>query len=235
MAAQRFLIYSQPRTGSTWLVDLLNNHPEIQCDGELFSSDWKHSRRVWSRRLLRSFPIPYLQLRAATCKDPAYGFKVLHYQTHHQRGLLGRLHQRGWQIIHLRRAQLWSQAVSDQLAIQTKRYHRTHDDPVHPDQVRIEPAAILAKIDVLKRQSLAETRALEGIPHLRIEYEKDLVDDSGRDLTLSRIHVMLGVSIKPGSSVLLPTYDRPMDQVIANYQEIVECVRHSCHADFLGM
>jgi LPS sulfotransferase NodH len=188
MAAQRFLIYSQPRTGSTWLVDLLNNHPEIQCDGELFSSDWKHSRRVWSRRLLRSFPIPYLQLRAATCKDPAYGFKVLHYQTHHQRGLLGRLHQRGWQIIHLRRAQLWSQAVSDQLAIQTKRYHRTHDDPVHPDQVRIDPAAILAKIDVLKRQSLAETRALEGIPHLRIEYEKDLVDDSGRDLTLSRIH-----------------------------------------------
>jgi len=235
MAAQRFLIYSQPRTGSTWLVDLLNNHPEIQCDGELFSSDWKHSRRVWSRRLLRSFPIPYLQLRAATCKDPAYGFKVLHYQTHHQRGLLGRLHQRGWQIIHLRRAQLWSQAVSDQLAIQTKRYHRTHNDPVHPDQVRLDPAAILAKIDVLKRQSLAETRALEGIPHLRIEYEKDLVDDSGRDLTLSRIHVMLGVSIKPGSSVLLPTYDRPMDQVVANYQEIVECVRHSCHADVLGM
>jgi hypothetical protein len=46
---------------------------------------------------------------------------------------------------------------------------------------------------------------------------------------------MLGVSIKPGSSVLLPTYDRPMDQVVANYQEIVECVRHSCHADVLVM
>ncbi len=235
MAAQRFLIYSQPRTGSTWLVDLLNNHPEIQCDGELFSSDWKHSRRVWSRRLLRSFPIPYLQLRATLCKAPAYGFKVLHYQACQQKGLLTRLNRRGWQIIHLSRVHLWSQAVSDQLAIQTKRYHRTHDDPVHPDQVRIDPAAILAKIDVLKRQSLAETRALEGIPHLRIEYEKDLVDDSGRDLTLSRIHVMLGVSIKPGSSVLLPTYDRPMGQVVENYEEIVDCVRHSCHADVLGM
>ena len=235
MSAQRFLIYSQPRTGSTWLVDLLNNHPEIACDGEIFNSDCKRSRCVWSRRLLRLYPIPYLQLRAATCKDPAYGFKVLHYQIHHQKGLLRRLHQRGWKIIHLRRAQLWSQAVSDQLAIQTKRYHRTHDDPVHADQVRIEPAAILAKIDVLKRQSLSETRALEGMPHLRIEYERDLVDDSVRDLTLSRIHVMLGVSIKPGSSVLLPTYDRPMDQVVANYQEIVECVRHSCHADVLGM
>jgi LPS sulfotransferase NodH len=234
MSAQRFLIYSQPRTGSTWLVDLLNNHPEIQCDGELFSSDWKHSRRVWSRRLLRSFPIPYLQLRAATCKDPAYGFKVLHYQTHHQRGLLGRLHQRGWQIIHLRRAQLWSQAVSDQLAIQTKRYHRTHHDPVHTDQIRIEPAAILHKIDSLKRQSHDETRTLEGILHLRIEYERDLVDDSVRDLTLSRIHVMLGVSASPGASVFLPTYDRPMHQVVANYQEIVDCVRNSCHADVLG-
>jgi LPS sulfotransferase NodH len=236
MSTQRFLIYSQPRTGSSWLVDLLNKHPEIECDGELFNSDWKHPRRrVWSRWLLLSYPIPYLQLRAATCKDPVYGFKVLHYQAHHPKELLTRLHRRGWQIIHLRRARLWNQAISDQLAIQTKRYHRRHNDPLQTDRVRIEPAAILNKIDSLKRQSRDETRALEGIPHLRIEYERDLVDDSVRDLTLSRIHVMLGVSIKPGSSALLPTYDRPMDQVVANYQEIFDCVRHSCHADVLGM
>ncbi len=234
MSAQRFVIYSQPRTGSTWLVDLLDNHPEIACDGELLSAGWKHLRRVWSRRLLRSYPIPYVQLRAAMCKAPAYGFKVLHYQTYKQKGLLTSFRRRGWQIIHLRRAHLWNQAVSDQLAIQTKRYHRAHNDPVHTDQIRIEPAAILHKIDSLKRQSHDETRALEGIPHLRIEYERDLVDDSVRDLTLSRIHVMLGVSAMPGSSVFLPTYDRPMHQVVANYEEIVDCVRHSCHADVLG-
>jgi LPS sulfotransferase NodH len=234
MSAQRFLIYSQPRTGSTWLVDLLNNHPEIECDGELFSADWKHSRRVWSRRLLRSCPIPYLQLRAALCKAPAYGFKILHYQAYHQKGLLTKLHRRGWKIIHLSRLHLWNQAVSDQLAIQTKRYHRTPNDPVQADPVRIEPAAILNKIDSLKRQSHDETRALEGIPHLPIEYERDLVDDTVRGLTLSRIHVMLGVSAIPGSSVFLPTYDRPMHQLVANYEEIVDCVRHSCHADVLA-
>ena len=235
MSARHFLIYSQPRTGSTWLVDLLNKHPEIECDGELFNSDWKHPRRVWSRWLLQSRPIPYLQLRAALCKAPAYGFKVLHYQTHQPKKLLTRLHRRGWQIIHLRRARLWNQAISDQLAIQTKRYHRRQNDPVHTDQVHIEPAALLAKIDALKRRSLAEIQALEGIPHLRIEYERDLVDDSVRDLTLSRIHVMLGVSAMPGSSVVLPTYDRPTHQVVANYKEIVDCVRHSCHADVLDM
>lgn len=235
MAAQRFLIYSQPRTGSTWLVDLLNNHPEIACDGELFNADCKRSRRIWSRRLLRCCPIPYLQLRAAMCKAPAYGFKVLHYQTYQQEGLLTSLHRRGWHIIHLRRAQLWNQAVSDQLAIQTKRYHRTQNDPVHTDRVRIDPVVILAKIDSLKRQSQDETRALEGIPHLRIEYERDLLDDDVRDLTLVQIHSMLGVSARPGSSVLLPTYDSPLHQVVANYAEIVDCVRHSCHADVLGM
>lgn len=137
--------------------------------------------------------------------------------------------------MNLRRVHLWNQAVSDQLAIQTKRYHRTHNDPVQADQVCVDPAALLAKIDSLKRQSLAETQTLEGIPHLRIEYERDLVDDSVRDLTLSRIHVMLGVSAMPGSSVLLPTYDRPMHQVVANYEEIVDCVRNSCHADVLAM
>ena len=46
---------------------------------------------------------------------------------------------------------------------------------------------------------------------------------------------MLGVAPMPGASVLLPTYDRPMHQVVVNYQEIVDCVRHSCHADVLGM
>ena len=234
MSARRFLIYSQPRAGSTWLVDLLDNHPEIACDGELLSAGWEHLRRVWSRILLRSYPIPYVQLRAAMCKGPAYGFKVLHYQTYEHKGLLASFHRRGWKIINLRRAHLLNQAVSDQLAIQTKRFHRTHNDPVHTDQICIDPAALLTRIDLLKRHSQDETRTLEGIPHLRIDYERDLVDDSVRDLTLSRIHVMLGVAPMPGSSVLLPTYDRPMHQVVANYEEIDDCVRHSCHADVLG-
>ena len=234
MSARRVLIYSQPRAGSTWLVDLLDNHPEIACDGELLSAGWEHLRRVWSRMLLRSYPIPYVQLRAAMCKGPAYGFKVLHYQTYEHKGLLASFHRRGWKIINLRRAHLLNQAVSDQLAIQTKRFHRTHNDPVHTDQICIDPAALLTRIDLLKRHSQDETRTLEGIPHLRIDYERDLVDDSVRDLTLSRIHVMLGVAPMPGSSVLLPTYDRPMHQVVANYEEIVDCVRHSCHADVLG-
>jgi len=157
MAAQRFLIYAQPRTGSTWLVDLLNSHPEIECDSELFNDDYQEmARRLWSRRLLRKYPIPYMQVRAKTCPYPAYGFKLLHYQTRRSIDLLAKLHQRGWHIISLRRNQLWNQAVSDVLAIQTRKYHRTGKDEarVNPNTVELDasPSLMLLCVWQLAKQ-----------------------------------------------------------------------------------
>ena len=34
-AAQNFVIFSRARSGTTWLISMLNGHPEVSCDGEL--------------------------------------------------------------------------------------------------------------------------------------------------------------------------------------------------------
>ena len=32
---QNFVIFSRARSGTTWLISMLNEHPEVSCDGEL--------------------------------------------------------------------------------------------------------------------------------------------------------------------------------------------------------
>src|SRR5688572_27130006 len=36
---RRFIVLSNPRSGSTWLIDLLNSHPDVVCFSELFAHD----------------------------------------------------------------------------------------------------------------------------------------------------------------------------------------------------
>ncbi len=45
----KFVIYGQSRSGSTLLVELINTHPDVQCDGELFNED---AARIGNRVLL---------------------------------------------------------------------------------------------------------------------------------------------------------------------------------------
>ena len=47
---KRFCVISQPRSGSNFLLALLNSHPEIICHGELF-----HRRAIYSK--LRRWPV----------------------------------------------------------------------------------------------------------------------------------------------------------------------------------
>ncbi|MEM9823740.1 MAG: hypothetical protein AAF985_21830, partial [Bacteroidota bacterium] len=118
----KFVIFGQGRTGSTLLVDLLNSHPTIACEQEIFSRRY----HLLSGKL--RWPYRFLQGMEARHAHQTFGFKVKIYQlTLHQHldpmDFLDRLEQRGYQIIYLRRDNFLEHAISGLSAQQTKRFH----------------------------------------------------------------------------------------------------------------
>lgn len=87
----RFVIISQPRTGSTHLVTRLNGHPDILCNGEIFNAQaiylrWPQSaisRSVLSdlQKKRKSDPQAFLEEVFATTFGRSHiGFKI--FETH---------------------------------------------------------------------------------------------------------------------------------------------------------
>jgi hypothetical protein len=113
----RLVIFGSGRTGSSLLMDLLNSHPEIECEDEI------PSHRVLSARR-------FLDARAALSRRPVFGFKLkLHHLTTQgitdPAAFLGRLHAGGCRIVHLTRRDRLRQALSSAVARQRLAQHQT--------------------------------------------------------------------------------------------------------------
>jgi hypothetical protein len=100
--------------------------------------------------------------------------------------------------------------------------------------VTLDPQALLAELAWQTRAGAVEDALLTGLPHLRLEYEHDLLPAAARAGALARVYAYLGVPDAPATTTLLPTYDRPFAEVIANYSELVAAVAQSSFAAVLA-
>src|SRR4030095_16137361 len=68
---KKFVIYTRGRTGSTVLTDLINSHPDIFCDAEIFNFIYCNTKVLFPRAYIKS-----CSKRASIYKKKVYGFKV---------------------------------------------------------------------------------------------------------------------------------------------------------------
>jgi len=125
-APVRFVIFTMPRSGSTWLVNLLRSHPQIQCHGELFQRD----QIVTNDRLLRRPPFfrfrraaPGLFLRFAYSRRlgaRAVGLKMLNDQAPAQQAYL--VQRRDVRKVLLRRGNILAAYSSLRVALETDQW-----------------------------------------------------------------------------------------------------------------
>jgi LPS sulfotransferase NodH len=107
----QFVVLSQMRSGSTWLVSLLDSHPEIQCLGELLRPPGSKRVPLIVNKLDRKFADDeyrhhnyreYLQAAFALSPDKkAHGFKLM--LGHNATVLNEVIADPKWRIIFLRR------------------------------------------------------------------------------------------------------------------------------------
>lgn len=223
-AGTRFLIVTAGKTGSTLLVDLLNAHPDIDCDQEVLSHQVLMPQRL-------------VATRAALAAPKAYGFKLrlphLTTQGYPDPAMpLAWWHADGWQLIHLVRRNLLRRTLSSIVASRRPSPHHTRrDGPVKLQPLTLDVEQLLARMGRQHEMNLAEQAALADLPRLTISYEDDLVDAARHQPALDRVFAFLGLDPVPVTTRYVRIVAEPLERLITNFDEVRAAVRASPFAE----
>lgn len=222
----RFVLYGQGRSGSSLLMDLLRSHPDVFCDGEIFST-------VANGHLIA--PGRYLDALCTLSAKPVYGCKVKIYQMTAQprigdpAAFLHDLHESGWKFVHLVRRDLFRKSLS----LVVTRYRngrfieRAGEGAKSLDRMHIDPLQVVEVMRDRQEADRSEKEALGSIPHVTITYEDDLLRGDRHGRTTDLVFDFLGVSRVPVSTRMLRTSRDRLSDYIVNAEDLVRVVREN--------
>jgi len=228
---KQFLIFAEGRGGSSLLVDLLNSHPDIYCDGEIFNAETNAKIR---------FPLLYLESRKRTTRlirKPVYGFKVKYTQLVLHQGFkndfIKTLYDSGWKIIYLRRSNYLKATISTILAEKRGFYHQKRIKVKNLEKINIDVEELLQKTKGRERAAQLEKEWLVGMDYHFVNYENDLLNPDMHQNTLNKIFRFLKIPEHEISTNFkkISTGDLSLD--IENFNEVREYLGTSEFAHLL--
>jgi len=240
----KFVVLASQRTGSSWLMDLLNQQPRSEAFGELFLPQHQTSPGVLSNtypRFIDWKPTGRLarRLRTFSYCDGLYsrsaivGFKLMYSQLKVYPELLVYFKLKQIRLVHLVRRNDLDTVVSEQLAASTGVFHRRSNGQ-HSDvaNLRLDPAHVVRRVRRLRRtkQTARWLIQIGGLCSKEVAYE-DLV---AQPEALERITAYLGMhSDASRESHLRRVRRQPLDMLISNYAEIAAALRIAGLGDLL--
>lgn len=228
LPTNKFVIFTQGRTGSELLCDLINTHPDIHCDTEIL------------RKIRVLFPLQYVYGRAARIQQNTYGFKVKPYQLTDDQKIdphtfLTQLYNQQWKIIYLKRLNVLRQSLSMLIAIKRKNvWHLKSSQTVDSKKVNIDPNKLIQEIERHLKYLNLEKDILTDLPHLSLVYEADLLNRENHQKTLDGIFDYLGIDSVTVKTNFKKTIALPLSNYIENYEEIVHRIHQTPYAKFLA-
>lgn len=236
-ARTRFVLLANYRSGSTLLASLLNSHPEVFCDGEIFYPFIVGGPR--SGKMLS--PHAYVRGRENFSRgNTAYGFdlkldqlsKVNSQCLHGPFGdLVARLHGEGWKLVHLSRRNLFRQCLSNHLARARRVWHQTEE--VGLGAQRIEPEDLWRQMVRFEKLAALETECLRDLPRLELVYERDLLAAENHGETAGRVFAHLGLGPAPVKTALRKVSAPHPARDVLNYEELAAFIRGTRFAAFV--
>ncbi|MGH3127179.1 MAG: Stf0 family sulfotransferase [Gaiellaceae bacterium] len=249
-----FVILTTQRSGSGWLVDLLNDHPEIVTYGEMFrvtdttiadygattvprfevmvpTNTFSTSASLASRR--------YDYVRGLARAHPearAVGFKLMYDQTRDHPGLMGALVLARASFVHLIRRDYLSALISFDIAFDRDRWHYHEGDDVPRVRVHADPGELLRRLDERDSEITQFRRRLSRLPVrvCELAYE-DLREQ--RDDVLREVLQFLGVRPvrRPLRSPLVPTSPTSGLDALENRDDVVAALSGTRYASMAGV
>lgn len=233
-ASPRFVIFGQGRSGSTLLVDLLNSHPGILCEEELY-----HRNRNRFLGAASMYRYADGRSRIATHRG-AYGFKFKIYQLPEHGAtdvdaFVQRFHDQGWKFIYLWRDNLLRQVLSNFIAFLRGKAHLRQGERIGANlfPFQVDTRLLLDSMDNRANALREEARVLEGLPHCIINYEQDLLPPEARAPAMDRLTGFLGLPTAVPSTGLQRIAPESLRSIIANYDEVAEALQARDYARFL--
>lgn len=236
-----FVIISSQRSGSRWLVELLDSHPEVSCCEELFIADAKGrlltqcgsvpvQKFVAARREAkeRGRPMPrvglYLDtIRSANPDSHGFGFKVMYGQLIRHPSIMIHVFRRQYRVVHLVRRHVGESVVSARIKEARGCAHATR----RPELTEVSLSPWLIGRKVLKKWlGIRLARFIIGVsPALSMEvsYEDLSTDTLG---TLNSVQRFLGVATTDTfASRVVKGNPYPLEDVVTNYNAIRRWMR----------
>lgn len=234
-----FVLLAKTRSGSKWLVELLDGHPAIAAYGEMLGGDQvpaaygatgypRYSSRMalrgGARRRLPSAVTRVAYLHGLFATHPgakAIGVKLVYGQL--DRAVLAYFAARRARTLHLVRPNVLDALVSYEVARARGLFASRYGDLVPPTKVRLDPATLRHR---LAEHEFSITAARAAILRYRLPWLDVVYDElvGRRDETLEGICRFLGVApaVAGLCSTFAPVDDVPRGDVIANLDEVYE-------------
>ncbi|MBU3675941.1 MAG: hypothetical protein FGM54_02000 [Chitinophagaceae bacterium] len=231
----KIVLISQQRQGSTLASTLLSSHSMVSGAGEIFKqSDLQEVFPAWAMPLVDRYPHWYLRYKESQCKNKAFLFKFMVNQVSNPRALVKRMAKQGYKIISIHREDAVAIAFSRCIAEQTKIWFVRSPDRRTNEKVYINPQDFLTALADVTRYYRIQERVLEGIDHLPIHYERDLCRDDNFNYFAKTACAFIGLPYEVLTSKSLPTDERSDLDRIENYRELIDVLRASEWANYLG-
>lgn len=217
---RRFMILGVPRSGSNWLQESLDYHPEIKCAGELLDHFTGSANPVRILEELWDESIPN--------RNKAIGFKVFYNHCQQYPEVWEYLKSSDVSVIVLERRNLLAQQTSLAMAFKTDRWGGRQYEANNDAKVRLEAGSIISKFNQIEREMSHKTAIFSKHNTLRISYE-NLFEDN----TIYAIEDFLGVSRLKLYSTLVRQETRPLSEAIENYDEVCSALSGTKYERFL--
>jgi LPS sulfotransferase NodH len=236
-----FVVLSTQRSGSTWVVDMLESHPRVVAYSELFmhggdgSPKWGGETALpyWQTYSRDKFRLakPYWlwhYLGEAFHDRPgvdAVGFKLMYSQLSRiSRPLMPALWLKRVRIIHLIRRNALDVVLSKEAgAARGGTLHARDGNDVEQVRLNLDTQSLLRRM-TLHERGIAGARVRfrkVGLPYTEVVYEDLAADESG----FADLFEFLGVDPAPVSSSLQKLNPTSHEELIENYGEVREALQ----------
>jgi LPS sulfotransferase NodH len=244
----KFVVLSSQRSGSTWLVSLLNQVEGTRAYGELFLRRKKTGPgERWDDEL--SYPrfpevsaggtkgrprLIFSYLDTLFRQPGAVGFKLMYTQLQKYPEIIAYLILHRIRIVHLVRQNQLDVLISRAVKNKTKRTHLLSGDSLPEDiQIDLNPKKLMIRLK--RRQKRIHTARLllhwSTLPNFEVSYE-DLLGDS---TSFQQICRFLGIDMgdQLPESKLVKIGRKSQAEMVRNYTEVKEVLHGTPFASWL--
>lgn len=208
----KILLLSNPRSGSTYLLELLNSHPEVNLIGEILSS---------KNNLLPSSALSVVQNKLSEMKDAFTGFKLfpeqvyahkLHFET--LCSCIGATH-----VILLWRENPLETFVSRRIAYSTKSWY-SYKKPEKVNKITVDPKDFEGYICSIKTdwKRIASEWPVDA-KTIFVKYE-DLLEDPSQEVKRIFSELSLDSVKEKYTSFSQRQNPAPLFEKVINYYEL---------------
>lgn len=232
----KFIVLSTQRSGSTWLIDKLNSHPQIKAYSELLKDDGIGYPKFGEL----DFPF-YNQFKVVNKNKDALkqylnelysngetvGFKLMYNQHDSYPSIIDYVSNNDIKIIHLYRKSILDTYISKVVAAQSQQYHRIGTTESDDLSVLIDIPTFMAFLD----KSILQLNKFKKLykDSLEITYE-ELISNKN---TFKELQFFLGVKQSKLKSSLKKIIKTDKRDLIVNYQEVLDFMYKSDYYKYL--